>query len=815
MVVNYEELFTQQIISNTAIYADKAAYIVNGKSTTYAEMYEMARHIASGLVEHIPSSALDNDLPVRICINLARNEHFIPCMLAVIMLHASYIPLDTATPDNRKKTILEDSGASYIINSNNLPELLKTPIIENLPDFRKPYSELYILYTSGTTGVPKGVSIPYKSFYNYIQTVTAPDNFNISDKSKILLFASINFDASCFEIYSALCWGGTLYIAQEEERKDVKLLYNLIRREKLTSILMPPSLLSVLPDFNFPSLETLITGGEAIAYNTVQRIISSEPKFRFINAYGPTEATIICTIQEMKEAQKWRNIGKMLPGMVGYVVKSDGTLAQSGEDGELLIGGLQLCNGYWNREDLNEKAFIDNPYDDPQGIAPRLYHSGDRVRLCEDGSYDYIERIDSQVKIHSYRIELQEITNRIEAHPRVQRAFTQLEVLGNDKHLVTYVSTIDKKSDLSDIREYLAKHVPHYMVPTFWNHVPQFELNINGKIDKTILVNKAWEESTKNTTSLNDNERILADEVARLIGVDDVNVDADLIDEIGLTSLQIMQIPQDLQLANFKVSVEDIYTHRTIRKCIKNHLHRICFWYNNPEEHPERPALIWICGHPSFGFCEEMVSKFTEKYNIFVIEGYHSILSFETEHSTVPVLNQLYSLLVTPVVENYDVKAILGFCLGGDQGLLLADTLFKNKDNKPLVVTIDGEPQHNADKKFFISINFPIFTAEQNHRREIIDFNLMSTFPNFHYNGPVCIVLSTIFDEIQTATPEEQANIPEYVMDFYRDRFKKMPQMWREEYPQADIIQVDCTHFECLHSKSCIEAVSNYVNKFA
>lgn len=814
-MANYEELFTQQIISNTTIYADKAAYIVNGKSTTYAEMYEMARHIASGLVEHIPSSALENDLPVRICINLARNEHFIPCMFAVIMLHASYIPLDTATPDNRKKTILEDSGASYIINSDNLPDLLKTPIIENLPDFKKPYSELYILYTSGTTGVPKGVSIPYKSFYNYIQTVKAPDNFNISDKSKILLFASINFDASCFEIYSALCWGGTLYIAQEEERKDVKLLYNLIQREKLTCMLMPPSLLSVLPDFNFPSLETLITGGEAIAYNTVQRIISSEPKFRFINAYGPTEATIICTIQEMKEAQKWRNIGKMLPSMVGYVVKSDGTLAQPGEDGELLIGGLQLCNGYWNRDDLNEKAFIDNPYDDPQGIAPRLYHSGDRVRLCEDGSYDYIERIDSQVKIHSYRIELQEITNRIEAHPRVQRAFTQLEVLGNDKHLVTYVSTIDKKSDLSDIHEYLAKHVPHYMVPTFWNHVPQFELNINGKIDKTMLVNKAWEEKTKNSEILNDRQTILANEVARIIGADDVNIDADLIDEIGLTSLQIMQIPQNLESCGFSISVEDIYNHRTIRKCIDNHLFRISFWYNNPEEHPERPVMIYISGHPHFGYCEEMVSSFADKYNIFVIESFHTILSFSTENSTTQVLLYLYKMIVEPIVEKYNVTLFTGYCLGGEQALLLAHNLYKDKKNKPRVVVIDGETKRDTDPNHYIPLKWPTFTDEQNEKRRIIDVSLMDTMPEFHYEGPVGLFVSELFDEQQTMTPEEQALIPDSLMELYRNRFKIVPDIWKAEYPEADFFTFPGSHFTCMHESACIEAVSNYVNKFA
>ena len=180
-------------------YKDKPAYILANQEVTYAQMDEMAHRIASGLAARIDPKAGDPEVPVRIGIYLGRNQHYLPCMLASIKLGCSYVPIDVENPLERRDFICKDAGVSYLITADNINELLESPLTE-LPNLKRGFSEIYMIYTSGTTGQPKGVSVPFKALYSYCQTVCHPDNFQISDHSVILQFASISFDASVLEI---------------------------------------------------------------------------------------------------------------------------------------------------------------------------------------------------------------------------------------------------------------------------------------------------------------------------------------------------------------------------------------------------------------------------------------------------------------------------------------------------------------------------------------------------------------------------------------------------------------------------------------
>ena len=808
----YYKLLSQQIHTNIAKHPQKVAYSIHGQTTTFAEMDHMATSIATAIVKELPSDAIDRERPVRIGILLPRDSHFIACILACVKLGCSYVPIDIATPPERLNFILEDSQLDFLINTGNLPKLMKTSPEDCLPCLHKSLSEAYLIYTSGTTGKPKGVSQTYLTIYNYMLRATQPEDFHVTPNSIVLQFASINFDVSVMEIFVSLFAGATCIIAQVEDKQDVKKLYQLLLRENVTFCYLPPSLLAMFPDYNFPAMETLSAGGEAIPHSLVAKIAGHYP-FRFVNGYGPTESFYATTYVIPDEAH-WRCIGKPVPGVVGYVVDENLQPVQQGQQGELLLGGNQLCNGYWNRPELTERLFFPNPFAETKEAAPRLYHTGDIVQLNADGSFDYMGRADSQVKLRGFRIELEEITTRIESHPRVRRAFTRIEQPGGEQQLVTYVSTEDGNPDLSDIKKYAKQYLPSYMMPVFWNHVDSFQLNINGKIEKSQLKNRAWIASMGSDELMSNFQRILMNEVARIIGVKSVNLDLDLIDEVGLTSLQVMQVPADLDSSGFTCTVDDIYRYRTIRQICEKHLYRISFWYNNPEEHPDRPVIIFVCGYPHFAYNEALCQQFTDTYNVFVIEGFHNILCFEFSITT-PVLIELYKLIVRPILSHYHVVAYMGYCFGGEQALALAHDLHNDTDGpKPYVIVVDGEVRRDKDPDHYIALRWPVFTDQQNELRRQLDVSLFSTFPDDDiYNGPVASFLCQYFDEQQAWTPEEQKEIPTWKMDNYRHRFQTAPELWRADYPQADIITIPGSHYTCMHNPECLQIISDYVHK--
>ena len=807
---SYYDSLVRKIATNIAQTPDKTAYRINRQATTFAEMDQMASSIATAIVKALPTDAETRERPIRIGILLPRDTHFISCIWACVKLGCAYVPIDIATPHERLNFILGDSEMDFLINAGNLPDLIKTPARTTLPCFHKEMSEAYLIYTSGTTGNPKGVSQTYRTITNYMQRAVQPDDFHVTDHSIVLQFASINFDVSVMEIFVSLYAGATCVIALVDDKHDVKKLYHLLKSEKVTFCYLPPSLLAMFPDFNLPDLETLSAGGEAIPHSLIQKIVGHYP-FRFVNGYGPTES-FYATTYVIPDEQHWRCIGKPVPGVVGYVVDKQLKPVSPGEQGELLLGGNQLCNGYWKRPDLNEKLFFSNPFEETREAAPRLYHTGDIVTLNDDGSYDYIGRMDSQVKLRGYRIELEEITTCLEHHPRVRRAFTRIEQLGKEQQLVVYVSTEDHNSDLSDIQAYAKLHLPPYMMPVFWNHVDSFGLNINGKIEKSLLKNKAWIVSMPNKDPLSNFQRILMNEVARILGVESVNIDLDLIDEVGLTSLQIMQVPADLDSSGFTCTVDEIYRYRTIRRIADNHLYRISWWYNDPAEHPERPVIIFICGYPHFAYNEDLVQQFVDKYNVFVIEGFHNIFCFELDITT-PLLVEIYKLIVKPVLEQYRVVAYMGYCMGGEQALVVAHDLHNDSDHKPHVIIVDGEIRRDKDPDHYIALRWPVFTDEQNEMRRQLDVTLFATFPDEKiYNGPVASFLCRYFDEQQAWTAEEQKEIPEYKMDIYRQRFRDMADIWRSDYPNADIITIEGSHYTCMHNPECLKTVSDYVH---
>ncbi len=808
-----DTIIANRLLDNIKLHPENIAYSINGHHTTWREMGDKAVRIASGISATLNLTEVPANRPVRIAINLPRESDFLSCIVASVLLHSSYVPIDTVVPSERRDFILKDSAADFLIDSGNVDALLSSAPLEELPSYKGEFDEAYMIYTSGTTGQPKGVSVPYRALLAFLENLKG-DDFLIGPSSSMLHFASVGFDASIYETFGALYYGARIVVTPEDTRHDAFKLHSLLVEESITHCLMPPSLLTIFSDFKFPAMRSMICGGEAIP-QSVTKQIAGHTNFRFTCIYGPTEATVFVTKFHFEDDTRWRCLGGPLDGVTCHVVDEDMKPVRPGEQGELLIGGPQLSNGYWNRPDLNEKAFVTNPFDDPQGNAPILYHSGDIVLLNEDGSFDYLGRKDSQVKLHSFRIELGEIGFRIESHPRVSRAYVCIEENGNDKHLVAYVQTADGDPELKDVREYIRQFLPEYMVPTYWNHVSQFKLNANAKIDKSVLVNEAWKRYTTPSDKMTRDEEMMAKCVAGIVGADNVNIDVDLISELGLSSLQIMRTSADLDPLGLHIYPEDIYKYRTIREICQHHLYRICYWFNNPEEHPEKPVLVIISGYTSFSFLYTNLSMvLQEHFNIFVIESYHTLCYFEATPNSEII--DLYKSMIRSVEKKYKVSVITGFCYGGEQALRVAADLWNDSPEKPAAVVIDGMLRRDKNPDHFIPLNWPTISEEQNRLRKLVDTTILETIDDdFHYNGPVSSILCDTFAEQQTITPEEQLTISKEVMDLYRTEFKITPDKWRKEYPDAEILFMPGGHFEAMKTpetdKAIIDCILSYL----
>lgn len=804
----YWEKLAGQLTAIIEEKKDKVAYVMGDKEVTYAQMDEMACHIASGVARLVEGKDADPAVPVRIGICLGRHEHVVPCILAAVKLGCSYVPIDVETPRERRDFICKDAGLSVLITAENFNSLAASPLVDPLPVLSRGVSEAYMIYTSGTTGQPKGVSQPYRTLYSYMQTVCLPDNFNISDKSVILHFASISFDVSVLEIFAALFYGGTLVIAQQEDKHNPLLVYKLMKEKGITYTFMPPSLLAVFPDYDFPAMDTLSAGGEAIPHSLTSKIAGKYP-YRFVNGYGPTES-IVTTTHEIEGPDDWRNIGKPVPGVVCYVADENGKLVAPGEQGELLIGGMQLTNGYWNRPELNARMFFANPYEkEHDGIdVSRLYHSGDLVTLNEDGSFNYIGRRDSQIKLHGYRIELGEICTLIEQQEGVLRAFVRLEEIGNEKYIVAYVRTAEGVDNLNEIRQKVSKLLPAYMLPTFWNQVEDFKLNINGKIDQSTLVNKAVDPVTTNDTPVTPQEELLMQATAKLLGLPSVNVNADLFNDVGITSLHILQLIVQMGMSGIHLNVNDFYSLRTIRKIMAAEKHPNAFWYGDSGDDPTKPVLIVISGMTSFSFIfGEWAERVSKKFAIFAIESYHAVM--EDRLTDLDSLVDIYLEYVKDVVNTRHIAAIVGFCVGGEQGLVMARKLYNDSDYKPRVVVLDGELDRDMSLQR-LTINsyfFPFFSEERNRRRAELDIYLMETMPVETYNGPVSALISESYTGFSPVSGTEKD--PEVIRRELAEH-NTSESRWKYRYPDCEVIYIPGNHNQYLVTKESLDPIVEY-----
>ena len=515
---------------------------------------------------------------VAIC--LPRGSDFIMAMLAVLRVGAAFLPLDPTYPDALIRHMLSDSGTALMVAlpGQDPPEGVTclspkpTAGTATLPDLlpADPDRLAYVIYTSGSTGAPKGVKVPMRALSAHASAISAA--FGLTQSDRVLQFASLSFDVSIEEVIPTLLAGARLILRDAAMATSVGLFLEEVSRHSITVLNLPTAFWHVLVDemardgMTLPaSVRLVIVGGEQIsprALATWQRIA---PQPRWLNGYGPTEATITCTLHEpgIITAGEDIPIGRPTAHARAYVLAPDGSLAPPGAVGELWIGGPAVSAGYIGHKDQMAEAFRPDRF---HGEG-RIYRTGDMARWRPDGALAFLGRRDRQVKLRGFRIDLRHVERVLEREGNVGRALAHVLGAGTPAaRLVVWVTGADGQPnpDAGDLRMAVADHLPPHMMPAILP-ITRFPRTPGGKIDINALpVPEVAQMATAGTIDDPATQKI-ADLMAQTLGLAQVGPDDDFHDLGGHSLLAVQLIGRIEAELGHRLGVADLHRRPTPR----------------------------------------------------------------------------------------------------------------------------------------------------------------------------------------------------------------------------------------------------------
>ena len=540
-------LFSRQVKETP----ENIAVVYKDKQYTYKEVDDISNRIAG----YITSKGLGTEDVVSVLI--PRCEWMAIASLGVLKAGCAYQPLDPSYPAERLNFMMQDANAKLLIADEELRpivdeyqgEFLLTKDIRNietsiLRDIEvKPSSLFILLYTSGSTGVPKGCQLTHGNlvcFCHWYQRY-----YDLKPEHKVAAYASYGFDACMMDMYPALTCGATLYIVPEELRLDLVALNDYFENEHITNSFMTTQVAyQFATNIENNSLSYLSTGGEKLAGLT-------PPKgYKLVNVYGPTETTVLVTVYPVEQKKQDIPIGGVIDNMRLYVVDPQGHRLPVGAAGELWISGPQVSRGYLNRPEKTAEVYIQNPFTGDSGLSgdsgkyARCYRTGDIVRYLPDGNIQFVGRKDGQVKIRGFRIELKEVEAIIREFPGIKDATVQAfdEEGGNGKFIAAYIVS-DQQTDIEALNNFILDQKPPYMVPAVTMQIEKIPLNQNQKVNKKALPKpekKAVAEEIVNAP-MNVLEQELHEMIAAIVNNTDFGITT-VLGYAGLTSISAIKL---------------------------------------------------------------------------------------------------------------------------------------------------------------------------------------------------------------------------------------------------------------------------------
>jgi amino acid adenylation domain-containing protein len=566
------QLFEQQ----AARTPEAVAVVFGGYEVTYQQLDQRSNQLA----HHLRKLGVKTNSLVAICVE--RSIEMMVGILGILKAGAGYVPLDPGYPQQRLAFMLIDSRATLILTQrklrDGLPQNYQTLCLDTdwqrIAEEEKPAPTpsmnscnlAYVIYTSGSTGKPKGVEITHASVVNLLCSMRKRPGFEAND---ILLAATtLSFDMSVVELFLPLTVGAKLVIAGGETATDGRSLLELLYSSRATVFQATPITFRILLEAGWASGVSRVKvwcGGEALPRALADEIMVRADELW--NCYGPTEITVYASISKVSSDGPV-TIGRPIDNTQLYILDANGGPCPIGRPGELHVGGAGLARGYFGRPELTTEKFVADPFSKEHGS--RLYKTGDLSRFLPNGEVEYLGRMDHQVKIHGFRIELGEIESALRQNPKVAHCVvTARETSTGDKQLVAYVMATaqDAVPGVGELRDFLKRSLPEYMIPQSFVTLEKLPLTSNGKIDRKALPAPEPERASSEPFYIaprTPTEDVLAAIWCEVLGVKEIGV-RDEFFTLGGHSLQVTQLLAKIErLFNQRVSVPAFFQNPTI-----------------------------------------------------------------------------------------------------------------------------------------------------------------------------------------------------------------------------------------------------------
>ncbi len=566
----FSEWFTEQAQKTPT----NIALTLAGKELTYEALETQSNQLA----RHLRGLGVSSNTVVGIL--QQRSMEVIVSILGVLKSGGAYLPIDLTHPTSRISTMISDSKMMLLLTDNQTNELTFVNDISRLNLSTFTYEDhaseplinqntskdlLYILYTSGSTGVPKGVMLTHRNLVNLLDYHIYSTTINTSS---VLQFTPLTFDPSFKEIFSALLTGGTLHLLTEEESKDFSMILSRIQEKEVCTIFMPSSILnqlfnnSIYKDELPQTLTNIVTAGEQVVIGDLFKAYLLKYQISLHNHYGPAETHVVTAnvIEPNKDMSRIPHIGVPIQNTQIYILSKGMCLQPIGIVGELYIGGAQVGLGYLNKEDLTKERFINNPYGEG-----KLYKTGDLAKWNDVGALIFLGRIDHQVKINGVRIELGEIENHICNIAEIKDSIVTVKEVAGEKVLVCYCISYQEYS-LEKLQQYLLDYLPVTMIPRYYIQMESFPTTLNGKLDRKALPEVILEKQ-QYLPADTDIEKQLSKlwQGVLVIEASEIGVTHNFF-ELGGNSLKAMVLINGINKDfSVKILLRDIFQYQTIR----------------------------------------------------------------------------------------------------------------------------------------------------------------------------------------------------------------------------------------------------------
>ncbi|MEW6736657.1 MAG: amino acid adenylation domain-containing protein, partial [Acidobacteriota bacterium] len=562
--------------------ADAIAVEYEDECISYRELNQRANQLGHYLHAHGVGPE------VLVGVLMERSIAMIISLLGIMKTGGAYLPLDTTYPLERLAFILADTQVPILLTQENLLDRLPshlgqvvcidsewddiaTQSIENVTSDVSAENLAYVIYTSGSTGKPKGTLVDHRGVVNYLHWCTQAYNLTIGCGAPV--HSPLTFDLTITSLFAPLITGKKIVLLRESPGIEA-LIKALQTGENYSIVKLTPAHLQainqVLPDQLLAiSNGALIIGGEALSFETIAGWRCLSPQTKLFNEYGPTETVVGCSVYQISDVDQESGsvpIGRPIANTQLYLLDNYWQPVPVGVVGELYIGGVGLARGYLNRPDLTAEKFIPNPFSDLFGA--RLYKTGDLACYQADGNIKFLGRIDNQVKIHGFRVELTEIESTLSEHPAVREAVVlACESPVGGKQLVGYIVPAgDPSPSRNELQNFLSTKLPGYMVPTTFVVLDKLPLTTNGKVDRQVLTTRDWQSSTHPktiTTPRNSIEERLVNIWKQIFSIDQVDINANFFELGGDSILGIKMIAKANQ-AGLSLTLDQLFQHQTL-----------------------------------------------------------------------------------------------------------------------------------------------------------------------------------------------------------------------------------------------------------